>query len=191
MPSSQRLGEFVELRASVVHIKLPLDLIAAPLQDAPQGIPVGRPASVPGMQRPRRVGAHEFQIHPMTFPENQAAIIPLLRHDLLQHSVPPRVGEMEIHEPRPSHLHPAHMQGQTPRQRLADLPSQIPRRLPSRPSQSQSRIRRPIPMLPASRLLQRNLANLQPQPGKSPPQGIAQNISNIGHGARNCLARDG
>ena len=103
-------GEGVHLTAAVVEVVLPVRGEAAAGQNVAERVAVGRPAPAAHVQRPGGVRTHELHVHRRPGTEVVAGVTvdPVGDH-LTQHVVQPAVVEVEVHEPRPRHLHPAHV----------------------------------------------------------------------------------
>ena len=109
-PGGQRGGEALHLDTAVVDVELARHLVAAPLVEAGHRVAVAGTTTVPGVERPGRVGAHELHDDlgpgPVVVP---APPVGPSDHHVDQHLVEPRVGQPEVHEARPGYLDTNHV----------------------------------------------------------------------------------
>ena len=95
----QRLGEQLDLPAPVVDVVLPVDLVAAPVEDPAQGVAVGRPPSAAGVEGAGGVGADELDVDPLAAAQiGPGVALDAGLHHLAEDGVQPAVVEAEVHE---------------------------------------------------------------------------------------------
>ena len=125
VPGLQAPGEQGHLVARVVHVKLPPDLPARPLQDGGHGVPQDAAPGVAHGHGARGVGGDEFHHDPAAFALVHLAVGRTLAADILQHAGIPGAPQAEVQEAGSGDLHgvePAVRQVQLRRQGLRQLP---------------------------------------------------------------------
>ena len=124
-PRPQRAGELVDLDPGVVHVELTRHRVAGPLEQRRQRVAQRRPASVAHVQRARRIGRHELDVHLEPPPRVAPPVVPASRKDLVEHPRELRLGEKEVDEPRACDLdlfHVTRWQLERLQQLLGDVP---------------------------------------------------------------------
>ncbi len=101
-----RVGEAVDLAAAVVDVVLALDLVADRLQQADEGVAIGRVAAAADVQRPGRVGGDELDQDPLRVGGRGRAEILADGDQRRQRPPEPGVGEEEVDEAGAGDLDP-------------------------------------------------------------------------------------
>ena len=104
-PRLDRRAEPIHLPARVVEVVLALDGPSGRVEQARERVADRRVASVPERQRPRRVGAHELDLHAPSVRLDPAVRRAAIR-DVAQRLVQPVVGREQVQETGPRHLGP-------------------------------------------------------------------------------------
>ncbi len=154
----ERRREQLHLGAAIVQVVLPSHVVAAPLEHPRQRIAVRRAAPVTGVQRARRVGAHELDHHPRPDPEAEPGVpVDALADDVAQHVVQPRVGQTEVHETRSGHLDGQHVVGRGRVERLGQRHGQLAGVAAGLLGCGQRHVARPVTVLAPGRALELDL----------------------------------
>ena len=160
------------LPAPVVDVVLPVDLVAAPLEDAAQGVAVGRPPAAAGVERAGGVGADELDVDPLAAAQVVAGVARRRPPSTTWRSTSCSQAsvEAEVHEPGPGHRRPRPRSGGgSAVEPVGDGGGQLAGRRPGGLGQGQGHVRRPVAVLGPGRALDgdgRRAARSRPPPGR-------------------------
>ncbi len=84
-----RFAQEAHLRSRVVDVELAFHPVTDRLQQAGDGIPQGRPAAVPDVQRSGGIRADELHLHPLPLAQLRSAVSVARRQDLSDDGLPP------------------------------------------------------------------------------------------------------
>ena len=118
-------GEFLDLVAGVVHIELPPDLIAGPVQHAGQRVAQNAASGIAHVHGAGGVGGDKLHHQPLAVAHVHPAVVRALSGDISQHVGIPALRKAEVDKAGACHLHrgkPAALQLHVGHQGLRDLP---------------------------------------------------------------------
>ena len=178
----ERRAEQLGLHASVVHVELAVHGPSAAGEEPAQRVAVGRPAGVTGVERTGGIGRDVLDVDrpPGTDVGDREPVETGVDH-IDENLVEPRVGEVEVHEPRPGDLHGAHVSRGRGREVIHQLLPQLAWVLARGLRRRERHVRRPVAVLGIGGTLQRDLGRHGVDPGglQRLPQCGAQRIANI------------
>ena len=131
-----------------------MDLVAAPVEDAAEGVAVGRPPPAAGVEGAGGVGADELDVHLLAAADvgPGVALDPGLHH-LAEDRVQPAVVEAEVHEAGAGHGDLGHVLRRVLGEAGDDGRRQVARPALERRGQGQGDVRRPVAVLGPGRAL--------------------------------------
>ena len=149
----------IDLRAAVVDVIFPRDLVACKIQQRRQRITKDSTPRVPHMQRPRGVGADIFHVHLAPLPHVRPAKVRALRQNRPDDALPDHRCQPQVQEPRPRHIGADHavVRHQLGCQSVGNVTRFQPRRF----RQHHRGIGRHVPMCRIARRLDRDVPHVQ------------------------------